>query len=79
MRIKYIVCRDTEQDLMNLMGAVFTAVFFVGGSNTTSVQPIVAIERTVLYREKAAGLYSALPYTIGQVNAVILSQKTRQR
>ncbi|KAK7356955.1 hypothetical protein VNO80_16236 [Phaseolus coccineus] len=58
---------DTEQDLMNLMGAVFTAVFFVGGSNTTSVQPIVAIERTVLYREKAAGLYSALPYAIGQV------------
>ena len=55
------------------MGAVFTAVFFIGGSNTTSVQPIVAIERTVLYREKAAGLYSALPYAIGQVNAAILS------
>ncbi|XP_014513559.1 pleiotropic drug resistance protein 2 [Vigna radiata var. radiata] len=58
---------DTEQDLMNLMGAVFTAVFFLGGSNTTSVQPIVAIERTVLYREKAAGLYSSLTYAIGQV------------
>lgn len=64
---------------MNLMGAVFTAVFFLGGSNTTSVQPIVAIERTVLYREKAAGLYSSLTYAIGQVNAAIISQKTRQK
>ncbi|RDX65618.1 ABC transporter G family member 39, partial [Mucuna pruriens] len=58
---------DTEQDLMNLMGAMFTAVFFLGGSNTTSVQPIVAIERTVFYRERAAGMYSALPYAIAQV------------
>ncbi|KAG5152500.1 hypothetical protein JHK84_028972 [Glycine max] len=59
--------QDTEQDLMNLMGAIFAAVFFLGGSNTSSVQPIVAIERTVFYRERAAGMYSALPYAIAQV------------
>lgn len=53
---------------MNLMGAIFAAVFFLGGSNTSSVQPIVAIERTVFYRERAAGMYSALPYAIAQVN-----------
>ncbi|KAG4919383.1 hypothetical protein JHK84_056694 [Glycine max] len=58
---------DTEQDLMNLMGAIFAAVFFLGGSNTSTVQPIVAIERTVFYRERAAGMYSALPYAIAQV------------
>ncbi|RDY09362.1 ABC transporter G family member 39, partial [Mucuna pruriens] len=58
---------DTEVDLMNLMGAIFAAVFFLGGANTSTVQPIVAIERTIFYRERAAGMYSALPYAIAQV------------
>lgn len=52
---------------MNLLGAVYTAIFFLGATNTSSVQPIVAIERTVFYRERAAGLYSALPYAFAQV------------
>ncbi|XP_014622990.1 pleiotropic drug resistance protein 2 isoform X2 [Glycine max] len=56
-----------EQDLLNLLGAMYAAVFFLGASNTNSVQPVVAIERTVLYRERAAGMYSELPYAIGQV------------
>ncbi|KAK7279020.1 hypothetical protein RJT34_24062 [Clitoria ternatea] len=56
-----------EQDLLNLLGAMYASVFFLGASNTNSVQPVVAIERTVLYRERAAGMYSELPYAIGQV------------
>ena len=52
---------------MDLLGAMYAAVFFLGASNTNSVQPVVAIERTVLYRERAAGMYSELPYAIGQV------------
>ncbi|XP_027364375.1 pleiotropic drug resistance protein 2-like [Abrus precatorius] len=56
-----------EQDLLNLLGAMYASVFFLGASNTSSVQPVVAIERTVLYRERAAGMYSELPYAIGQV------------
>ncbi|KAF7820256.1 pleiotropic drug resistance protein 2-like [Senna tora] len=56
-----------EQDLFNLMGAVFSAIFFLGATNTTSVIPVVAIERTVFYRETAAGMYSALPYAFAQV------------
>ncbi|KAK7343909.1 hypothetical protein VNO77_13026 [Canavalia gladiata] len=58
---------DKEQDLMNIVGALFCAIFFLGASNTTTVQPVVAIERTVFYRERAAGMYSALPYAIAQV------------
>ncbi|XP_061374184.1 pleiotropic drug resistance protein 2-like isoform X3 [Gastrolobium bilobum] len=58
---------QTEQELMNLMGAMYTAIFFVGSLNTNSVQPVVAIERMVYYREKAAGMYSALPYALAQV------------
>ncbi len=52
---------------MNLLGAVYAAVFFLGASNASSVQPIVSIERTVFYRERAAGMYSALPYAFAQV------------
>ncbi|KAF8393290.1 hypothetical protein HHK36_021531 [Tetracentron sinense] len=30
-------------------------------------KPVVAVERTVFYRERAAGMYSAFPYAFGQV------------
>ncbi|XP_061340261.1 pleiotropic drug resistance protein 2-like isoform X2 [Gastrolobium bilobum] len=56
-----------QQDLMNLLGAMYAAVLFLGAMNASSVQSVVAIERTVFYRERAAGMYSALPYAFGQV------------
>ncbi|CAL5363369.1 unnamed protein product [Camellia sinensis] len=56
-----------EQDLMNLLGAIYAAVFFLGATNTCTVQPVVAVERTVFYRERAAGMYSPLPYAFAQV------------
>ncbi|CBI20978.3 hypothetical protein VitviT2T_004741 [Vitis vinifera] len=59
--------RQRKQDLFNAMGSMYCAVLFIGAQNATSVQPVVAIERTVFYREKAAGMYSALPYAFGQV------------
>jgi hypothetical protein len=46
---------------------MYTAVLFLGVQNSSSVQPVVAVERTVFYREKAAGMYSALPYAFAQV------------
>ncbi|CAN0879901.1 ABC transporter G family member 39 [Linum grandiflorum] len=58
---------EKQQDLTNLLGGMYAAVFFLGATNTSSVQPIVAVERTVFYRERAAGMYSALPYAFGQV------------
>lgn len=60
--------RRNKQDLFNAMGSMYAAVLFLGVQNATSVQPVVAIERTVFYRERAAGMYSALPYAVGQVN-----------
>ncbi|XP_066306468.1 ABC transporter G family member 36-like [Miscanthus floridulus] len=57
----------TSQDLMNAMGSMYAAVLFIGVMNCTSVQPVVAVERTVFYRERAAGMYSAFPYAFGQV------------
>ncbi|KDP33642.1 hypothetical protein JCGZ_07213 [Jatropha curcas] len=59
--------RGSRQDILNAMGSMYAAVLFLGFQNSTSVQPVVAIERTVFYRERAAGMYSALPYAFGQV------------
>ncbi|GMN39375.1 hypothetical protein TIFTF001_008608 [Ficus carica] len=56
-----------QQDVMNLLGAMFIAVVFLGGYNANAVQSVVAIERTVFYRERAAGMYSELPYAFSQV------------
>jgi ABC-2 type transporter len=62
------ICSGTRQDLFNAMGSMYASVLFIGVQNASSVQPVVSIERTVFYREKAAGMYSALPYAFGQVN-----------
>lgn len=59
--------RTSVSDLTTIIGAMYSAVLFVGVNNCSSVQPIVAIERTVFYRERAAGMYSALPYAMAQV------------
>lgn len=54
---------------------MYAAVLFIGIQNGQTVQPIVDVERTVFYREKAAGMYSALPYAFAQVLA--LFQRTQ--
>ncbi|KAM3747770.1 hypothetical protein ACB098_05G059600 [Castanea mollissima] len=56
-----------QQDLFNAMGSMYAAVLFVGVKNSNSVQPVVSVERTVFYRERAAGMYSALSYAFAQV------------
>ncbi|KAL6334317.1 hypothetical protein AAG906_014718 [Vitis piasezkii] len=58
--------RTRQQDLLNAMGSMYAAVLFLGVQNAQSVQPVVVVERTVFYRERAAGMYSALPYAFGQ-------------
>ncbi|MBA0756002.1 hypothetical protein Gogos_021194 [Gossypium gossypioides] len=58
---------NSGQDLTNAMGSMYAAVLFLGVQNSSSVQPVVAVERTVFYRERAAGMYSAMPYAISQV------------
>ncbi|XP_057454232.1 pleiotropic drug resistance protein 1-like [Lotus japonicus] len=58
---------SSRQDLYNAIGSMYTAILFIGIQNSASVQPVVAVERTVFYRERVAGMYSALPYAIAQV------------
>ncbi|KAK1279749.1 putative pleiotropic drug resistance protein 7 [Acorus gramineus] len=62
----YFPTKEKQQDLLNVMGSMYMAVMFLGVQNSTSIQPLVAIERSVFYRERAAGMYSALPYAFAQ-------------
>ncbi|KAD1313124.1 hypothetical protein E3N88_43026 [Mikania micrantha] len=55
------------QDLLDVTGALYAIVLFLGAINANAVQPIVAVERTVFYRERAAGMYSSSPYALAQV------------
>ncbi|KAL5539495.1 hypothetical protein UlMin_043227, partial [Ulmus minor] len=59
--------RRRQRDVLNAMGSIYGAIIFLGVQNAMSVQPVLDIERTVFYRERAAGLYSAMPYAFGQV------------
>lgn len=63
--------RSRQADIFNAMGSMYAAVLFIGVNNSSSVQPLVEIERTVFYREKAAGMYSALPYAFAQATIEI--------
>lgn len=58
------------------MGVMYSAVGFIGTQNGITIQPVVAIERSVFYRERAAGMYSAFPYALAQVTASYF-KKTR--
>ncbi|KAL5778742.1 hypothetical protein ACOSQ2_009479 [Xanthoceras sorbifolium] len=58
--------RDSTQALFMVMGALYSACLFLGVSNASSVQPIVSIERTVFYRERAAGMYAPFSYAAAQ-------------
>ncbi|XP_031100886.1 ABC transporter G family member 31 [Ipomoea triloba] len=58
--------RDSTKDLMVIMGALYSTALFLGVNSASSVQPMVSIERTVFYREKAAGMYSSFPYAAAQ-------------
>lgn len=64
--------RENQQDLFNAMGSMYVAVLFIGITNASAVQPVVSVERYVSYRERAAGMYSALPFAFAQVCFCVL-------
>ncbi|XP_065638408.1 pleiotropic drug resistance protein 1 isoform X4 [Quercus suber] len=59
--------RRRQQDIFNAVGSMYASSLFIGIQNAALVQPVVGVERTVFYRERAAGMYSALPYAFGQL------------
>ena len=65
--LKFQDCSKKQQNIFNAMGSMYAATMFLGVQNASSVQPIVDVERTVFYRERTAGMYSALSYAFAQV------------
>ncbi|KAK7261777.1 hypothetical protein RIF29_28096 [Crotalaria pallida] len=63
--------QDSSSNFTMIIGALYSSVFFVGVNNCQTVQPVVAVERTVFYRERAAGMYAALPYAFAQVRGYV--------
>lgn len=68
MIIYFSFCRKNEQDLFNIAGSMYAFIVFFGINNCSSVLPFVATERTVLYRERFAGMYSSWAYSFAQVS-----------
>ncbi|XP_020254968.1 pleiotropic drug resistance protein 3-like isoform X2 [Asparagus officinalis] len=58
---------NNQQDLFNMLGLMYVVTNFFGINNASSVLTFVATERTVLYREKYAGMYSPWAYSLAQM------------
>jgi hypothetical protein len=50
--------------VINIMGALFLCMVFMGYGNCSGVFPIIANGRTVFYRERAAGMYSVEAFAL---------------
>ncbi|KAL3134591.1 transcription factor, variant 2 [Trebouxia sp. C0009 RCD-2024] len=59
---------ESEQDLTNTLGALYTSTVFLGVMNSIFVQPVVFDERSVSYRERAAGMYSVQPWYLAMAS-----------
>lgn len=57
----------SEAGLLNVLGALYASVLFFAVINALIVQPVLSAERAVSYRERAAGMYSFLPWTLALV------------
>lgn len=67
LNLVFLCNSKQQQDIFNILGLIYGTSLFLGFNNCTMLQPVVAVERVVLYREKAAGTYSTLAYAIAQV------------
>ncbi|CAI5462934.1 unnamed protein product [Closterium sp. Yama58-4] len=56
----------SQQQVVNVMGALYTTALFLGWSNLASIQPVLAVEQVIYYRECGAGMYGPVPYALAQ-------------
>ena len=62
-----LVFSDGEEDFKNMLGSMLVLMLFIGVGNCSSVIPLVFSERTVVYRERFAGMYSSYAHSFSQV------------
>src|SRR4051794_17506636 len=55
-------CRSTEQGVLRIIASQYLAALILGFANSATVQPVIAVERPVMYRERAAGESCATPF-----------------
>lgn len=58
--------RTTVAGVLNIMGVLYSSTLFLGISNCLTVQHLVSAQRTVFYRERAAGMYSPFSFALAQ-------------
>jgi len=56
--------RDAYVCFVSAAGLIYSMSTFLGMFNSVTVQPVVAAERVVFYRETAASMYSPAPYAL---------------
>ena len=56
-----------------MLGALYATTLFFSIINATVIQPVIAAERAVSYRERAAGMYSVFPFTLALVSHMLTS------
>jgi len=62
----------TETTIFNVLGCLYTACLFLGILNSVFVQPVISDERTVMYRERGAGMYSVMPWYCGLASVELI-------
>ena len=67
MLARACMARLVPKDVLNIAGALYFCTFFMGIVNSLIVQPVMAAERVVFYRERAARMYSCVPYALSLV------------
>nr|CAB3490651.1 unnamed protein product [Digitaria exilis] len=67
--------KNDQQGLFTILGCMYGTTLFVGINNCQSVMPFVSIERSVVYRERFAGMYSSWAYSFAQVNIDLVSME----
>ena len=58
--------RETPQGVDRIVALQYVAVIMLGFNNAFTILPVLAVERGVFYRERAAGYYSTLAYGLAQ-------------
>ena len=67
----------TQNGIQTSAGALYASTVFIGIINSISVQPIIAQQRGVMYRERAAGTYSIFPWFSGIVSRPLLRSRVQ--
>ncbi|TVU03468.1 hypothetical protein EJB05_51020, partial [Eragrostis curvula] len=62
-----IDCINDQQGFFSILGSMYLTILYIGIINSKAVMPFVSVERSVMYRERFAGMYSPWAYSFAQL------------